>query len=160
MSAASGEIRVRTMAEGDLDRVVEIAASLATAPQWPRSAYVAAIALNVLPRRIALVAEFAGEVAGFAVASLVGPGADFEAELESIAVAKSVQGHGIGAALLARLVTNLGLVGAEKLALEVRESNAAALGLYERAGFREVGRRRGYYRDPVEDAVLLRLDLT
>ncbi len=48
---------MRTMAEGDLDRVMEIAASLATAPQWTRGAYEAAIAGGDGPRRIALVAE-------------------------------------------------------------------------------------------------------
>ena len=40
------------------------------------------------------------------------------------------------------------------LRLEVRESNAAARALYTKHGFRETGRRRGYYRDPIEDAVL------
>jgi ribosomal-protein-alanine N-acetyltransferase len=41
--------------------------------------------------------------------------------------------------------------------LEVRESNASARGLYEKQGFREAGRRRGYYTDPVEDAILYSL---
>jgi ribosomal-protein-alanine N-acetyltransferase len=43
--------------------------------------------------------------------------------------------------------------------LEVRESNAAARALYARFGFREGGRRRGYYRKPVEDALVLVCDL-
>jgi ribosomal-protein-alanine N-acetyltransferase len=43
------------------------------------------------------------------------------------------------------------------LLLEVRESNAAARALYTNHGLREVGRRRGYYRDPVEEAVLYAL---
>ena len=43
--------------------------------------------------------------------------------------------------------------------LEVRAGSAGAIGLYEGLGFVGVGRRRGYYRDPVDDAVLMRLDL-
>jgi len=43
--------------------------------------------------------------------------------------------------------------------LEVRDSNVEARGFYERNGFRTRGRRRGYYRDPCEDAVIMTLDL-
>jgi ribosomal-protein-alanine N-acetyltransferase len=46
---------------------------------------------------------------------------------------------------------------ATAILLEVRESNLAARGLYEKRGFREVGRRRSYYADPVEDAILYTL---
>jgi len=46
-----------------------------------------------------------------------------------------------------------------EVALEVRYSNERAFSFYQRVGFRGVGRRPGYYREPVEDAVLLRLDL-
>ena len=57
----------------------------------------------------------------------------------------------------------LGLIltggGARAAYLEVRASNGVALALYARFGFREVGRRRGYYRRPVEDAVVMRAPL-
>jgi ribosomal-protein-alanine N-acetyltransferase len=49
--------------------------------------------------------------------------------------------------------------GARRMELEVRISNRAAIALYERAGFVQDGRRRGYYRDPEEDAVLMGLPL-
>jgi [ribosomal protein S18]-alanine N-acetyltransferase len=143
------------MAEGDLDRVMEIASSLATAPQWMRSAYEAAIVSGDGPRRIALVAEHSGEVIGFAVARMVAP----VAEIETIAVVARKQGHGFGLSLLLAALGELRLAGVEDVELEVRSSNRAALCVYERAGFREVGRRRGYYREPVEEAVLLRLGL-
>jgi ribosomal-protein-alanine N-acetyltransferase len=152
-------LAIRAMVEGDLDRVMGIAASLATAPQWSRSLYEAAIALGDGPRRIALVAEQAGERAGeaigFVVARVVGP----VAEIETIAIAGNAQGYGFGSSLLLAALGALRLAGAEEVELEVRASNGAALRLYERAGFGEVGRRRGYYREPVEDAVLLRLGL-
>ena len=148
-------VRIRRMAGADLDRVVAIADSLGTAPQWSRLAYVDAIVIDGTPRRIALIAEIDALVVGFLVASVVAP----QAELESIAVAGEAQGRGLGTALLEALIAELRLAGAGELELEVRESNRAAAAFYARAGFREVGRRRGYYREPVEDAVLLRLAL-
>jgi len=47
------------------------------------------------------------------------------------------------------------LAGTEKLFLEVREGNQAGIQLYESAGFRTFSRRKAYYRDPVEDALLM-----
>ena len=152
-------LTMRTMVEGDLDRVMEIAGSLATAPQWTRGAYEAAIAGGVGPRRIALVAERAGErageVIGFAIARVVAP----VAEIETIAIDGKAQGYGFGSSLLLAVLEDLRLAGAEEVELEVRASNEWAIRLYERAGFLEVGRRRGYYREPVEYAVLLRLGI-
>jgi len=148
-------VRIRAMVEGDVDRVVRIAASLETAPKWARAAYLAAIEADEIPRRIALVAEIADELVGFVVACVLAP----QAELESIAVASEAQRRGIGRALLAALIGELKGVGVGELDLEVRESNLGAAILYAGSGFCEVGRRRGYYRDPEEDAVLFRLIL-
>ena len=149
------EARIRAMAEGDLDRVVEIAAGLETAPQWARAAYVAALDAESSPWRMALVAEVEGAVAGFAVAAVMGT----EAELESIAVEAATQGHGIGRELMLELNRRLKATGVRQLGLEVRASNAAAIGLYAGVGFSEVGRRRGYYREPAEEAVLMGVGL-
>ena len=152
-------LKIRAMAWRDLDSVLAIAASLATAPRWMRTAYEVAISGGDAPRRIALVAERAGErageVIGFVVARVVGP----VAEIETIAIAGNAQGCGFGSSLLLAALGELRLTGAEEVELEVRSSNRAALRMYERVGFREVGRRREYYREPVEDAVLLRLGL-
>ncbi len=144
------------MQEGDLERVMAIAASLRDAPQWPRSAYEDAIAADGSPRRIALVAEIEIEVVGLAVASVVLQ----QTELESIAVVEGEQGAGIGASLLAKVIDLGRQAGATEMVLEVRRSNRAARRLYERAGFLEAGRRSKYYASPIEDAVLLRLQLS
>jgi ribosomal-protein-alanine N-acetyltransferase len=146
-------LTIRAMVEGELDRVMAIAASLATAPQWPRQAFETAILGKDGPRRIALVAEHTGQLIGFVVARLVGP----VAEIETIGMDGKMQGCGFGSSLLLAVLDELRLVGAEDVELEVRASNERAIRLYERAGFLEVGRRRRYYREPVEDAVLLRL---
>jgi ribosomal-protein-alanine N-acetyltransferase len=148
-------LAIRAMDEGDLDRVMAIAASLPTAPQWTRQAYEAAIVSGNGPRRIALVAEHSDEVIGFAIARVVAP----VAEIETIAIDKKAQGYGFGSSLLLAMLEELRLAGAEDVELEVRSSNEWAIRLYERAGFLEVGRRRGYYREPDEDALVLRLGL-
>lgn len=153
MRAGAGELRIRAMAEGDLDAVMAIASALPTAPQWERSAYEIAIRAGDAPRRIALVAELSDAVVGFAIARVIGP----LAEIETIAVATEVQGVGVGSRLLQTALQEARLAGATEVELEVRPSNQAAIRLYARAGFREAGRRRGYYREPVEDAVLLAL---
>jgi ribosomal-protein-alanine N-acetyltransferase len=144
------------MAEGDLDTVMAIASALPTAPQWERSAYEIAIRAGDGPGRIALVAEHSDVVVGFAIARVIGP----VAEIETIAVAAEAQGGGFGSRLLRVALQEARLAGATEVELEVRPSNAGTMRLYDRAGFREVGRRKGYYREPVEDAVLLLLALS
>jgi len=75
-------------------------------------------------------------------------------------VAKLSRRRGIGEGLLEEILRRARNDGSPAVWLEVRESNRPALGLYEKHGFSETGRRRGYYAEPVEDAVLyeLRLD--
>jgi ribosomal-protein-alanine N-acetyltransferase len=150
-------IRVRPMQAGDIFRVMEIADVLPHAPHWPVSAYQSALNPNAEPHRIAIVAEelTSGVLAGFVVASLVAG----EAELESIAVAAETQRRGLGGQLLRHLFTLLSESNVARINLEVRASNHPALGLYQRHGFNETGRRAGYYADPAEDAVLMCLDL-
>ena len=144
------------MTPADLDRVLEIAASLKEAPHWPRSAYLAALDPQAAPKRIALVAEYsAGVVAGFAVASLLPP----EAELESIAVSLALQRRGLALQLFRALVDGFRLARIDEVLLELRASNRPALGLYRTLGFVDAGRRSRYYQEPGEDAVLLRLGL-
>jgi ribosomal-protein-alanine N-acetyltransferase len=150
------------MQTGDIPRVLQIAESLFHAPHWPVSAYETAINQESEPRRIALVAESpesdtpdSDAVAGFVVASLVAG----EAELESIAVAADSQRHRCGGQLLVQLLAVLRELHVTRINLEVRASNQPALKLYRRQGFRETGRRVGYYADPVEDAVLMSLEL-
>ena len=146
---------IRQMAERDLDAVMAIADSLPTAPHWSRPAYEVAIAPDSAPRRIALVAEHAAKVIGFVIAAVIAS----EAEIETIAVDAPSQGRGFGSSLLHTVFQELELAAVSDIVLEVRDSNKSALRSYRRAGFCEVGRRNGYYREPVEDAILLRLKL-
>lgn len=83
-----------------------------------------------------------------------------EAEIFRLQVVKSHRRRGIAAALLARLDELLGRRGVGRCFLEVRAANHAALALYRKAGFADRGLRRGYYRDPVDDAVLMQKTFT
>jgi ribosomal-protein-alanine N-acetyltransferase len=98
-------------------------------------------------------------LAGFIVSRL----AAGEAEILSVAVASKWRGRGLAAALLRRHLGRLAGQGVASVFLEVDEDNMPARRLYQRAGFREVGRRRGYY--PQGDggnatALVLRRDLS
>jgi [ribosomal protein S18]-alanine N-acetyltransferase len=153
--------QIRKMTAADVARVLEIAVTLPELPRWPEAAYLGALNPESTPRRVALVAtgsDLAGssQVEGFTVASLLPP----QAELESIAVAAGSQRRGLGRMLFDTLVNELRAAGAIEINLEVRASNHAALAFYRRAGFGQTGLRRAYYADPVEDAVLMRLDLS
>jgi [ribosomal protein S18]-alanine N-acetyltransferase len=155
MSDPAIEFFIRPMAPGDLDRVFEIADFLPEAPQWPKSAYEAALDPDAIPNRIALVATTPSsrEPVAFAVASLVLA----QAELESIVVAGDYQRQGLGRQLFEAVTGLLRSAGAKKLALEVRASNHAALAFYLSLGFTRAGLRPRYYVDPIEDAVLMEL---
>ena len=80
-----------------------------------------------------------------------------QADIANIAVLPAHRRQGAAHALLARAETGAILRGCEEIRLECREGNAAALALYRSRGYREVGRRRRYYHDPEEDAVLMTL---
>lgn len=79
------------------------------------------------------------------------------ADIMTIATAPAFRGRGVGRSLIAEMAARLKSMGLQWLTLEVRPSNTAALGLYEAMGFQQVGRRPRYYRDPVEDAILMTL---
>jgi ribosomal-protein-alanine N-acetyltransferase len=104
------------------------------------------------PQVIASVAMRGDELIGYSIAWQL---AD-EAELANIAVAPSARGTGVGRALLDELLATLESRGGATVYLEVRVSNVAAQSLYRSRGFEEVGRRKGYYERPREDAVILR----
>jgi ribosomal-protein-alanine N-acetyltransferase len=94
-------------------------------------------------------------IVGFAVASVLAP----ESELELIAVCPEAQRRGVARRLFEDLAAELSAAGAAEVNLEVRAGNRAALGLYRKLGFVESGRRKGYYQNPVDDALQLRLGL-
>jgi [ribosomal protein S18]-alanine N-acetyltransferase len=147
----------RPMRAGDLKASLAIAAASPEAPHWQEADYRAYLEAEQRPPllRIAVVVEVDGRVAGFAAATLLLDGTENRCELDTMAVDARARRRGVGTALLQAILDWAAEQGARRIGLEVRASNAAALGLYRRMGIAEEGRRRGYYGDPVEDALVL-----
>jgi ribosomal-protein-alanine acetyltransferase len=105
--------------------------------------------LESAPSRIAT------RVLGFLIANQIGP----DWELENIVVAPASRRKGLATRLFTALLTRARETNSEQVFLEVRESNQTARGFYLRLGFEESGRRKLYYANPPEDAVLYCLAL-
>lgn len=115
---------------------------------WGEAAYRRAAAADGL----ALVARTAdGEVCGFIIGHVAGD----TLEVDNLAVAAGWRRRGIGTALMAALAAQARARGARRVTLEVRASNVAAQRFYERCGLQVVGRRGAYYREPVEDGLVM-----
>lgn len=108
------------------------------------------------PLGLWLVEEREGVVAGYIGSQSVPP----EADVMNVAVAPEFRRQGIASALLSALAARLAVQGIRSLTLEVRVSNAAARALYAAFGFAEIGRRKNYYLEPKEDALILRKELS
>ena len=83
-----------------------------------------------------------------------------EADMMNIAVDEACRRQGIGKNLVLNLVEQLKEQGIHSLSLEVRQSNAPAIALYEEMGFQQVGLRPNYYRNPKENAMIFRKEWT
>ena len=136
----------------------------ATASHWTELQYRQALQVEG-PERLFVVAALpkssgpetnagaGSDVLGFLVARHLAP----EWELDNIVVAPAARRNGLGQRLLNALLSAARAANSDSVFLEVRESNAGARTLYEKAGFEQTGRRKSYYSDPVEDAILYRL---
>ena len=145
-------MKLRPAVLDDLHAVVALE-KLCYADPWPETAFQA---LPGNPQVFFHVAEGErGVITGYVVAWYVLD----EGELANLAVAPSARRRGLGKLLLEAMLADARRRSTGELYLEVRESNVAARQLYAANRFVEVGRRRGYYRSPVEDALILRRTL-
>ncbi|PIE27198.1 MAG: ribosomal-protein-alanine N-acetyltransferase [Micrococcales bacterium] len=134
-----------------LDQVLALEHQLFHPDRWSAETFWAELAA---PGRSYLVAVGPDEhVIGYAGLSVSGPSAD----VQTVAVAPSARGCGLGRALLDRLICGATQAGAGELLLEVRADNAPAQRLYAEAGFERIGIRRKYYQPEGVDALVLRL---
>jgi ribosomal-protein-alanine acetyltransferase len=146
---------IRAAIPGDIPQIMALAQESDTAAHWSVREYEALFAPDA-PTRVALVAEQPPEkVAGFVVVRSAAEGW----EIENVVVEARSRRQGIAKSLLDELLQQARRCGATEILLEVRESNAPARALYEKLGFREQGRRLRYYREPEEDAIVLRMRL-
>lgn len=140
-------INIRTMTVQDCGAVSEIEKSCFS-DAWSQAMFED---LFRYPTNYYLVAEAGGDIVGFAGSCISIETAD----VMNIAVVEAFRGRGIGGRLLAALLEQAEKSDCERMLLEVRESNQAARRLYQNYGFIELTVRRNYYRDPVEDAVIM-----
>jgi ribosomal-protein-alanine N-acetyltransferase len=144
---------LRLASTTDLAAVLAIERQCAEASHWSETMWRHMLEPDeaVTGTRAVWIAESLWGLLGFAVVQSAGGGA----ELESVAVRLEARRCGTARALCGRAIAWASERGATEMHLEVRASNAAALRLYAGLGFAEQGRRGGYYRDPVEDAVVM-----
>lgn len=150
---SSFKILVNRMRERDLEEVLAIENSSFQSP-WTRGMFLSDLDVNPFARSV--VARFPGEskIIAYACFWIVME----ELHLMNLAVHPDRRRQNIGEEL-ARWVLNMGYEKKCRTAmLEVRESNRPARQLYEKLGFKVIGVRRGYYRDPKEDALVMQIE--
>jgi [ribosomal protein S18]-alanine N-acetyltransferase len=159
-------MRIRRAIPTDIPVLIALEKQAATAAHWSTEQYEALFSSDK-PSRVVLVMEGysvedspiedAGvkdaRVQGF----IVGRAVSEDWEIENIAVAGAARRRGLGTRLLEEFIDLARGRGAQSVFLEVRESNLAARRLYEKYAFVETGRRKRYYRQPEEDAIVYRL---
>jgi [ribosomal protein S18]-alanine N-acetyltransferase len=137
--------------EDDLDALVSI--DRASPRPWSREAFAAELGHS--PPTL-FVLRSSGAAVAFAAARIHVP----EMDIVNLAVRPDRRGRGLGRLLLSSLLGEAASTGVETAFLEVRAGNVEALKLYRSAGFRETQRRRNFYAEPVEDAILMRLPMS
>lgn len=99
--------------------------------------------------------SYINNLAGYSVLRLLGP----EAEIENICVSPDMRRNGIGETLMQKMIQTALTEKASVIFLEVRAGNTPARALYQKLGFKELYVRKGYYKDPTDDAIIMQLTL-
>lgn len=140
-------ITFRRMTQDDADAVADLELKCFAMP-WSRAEFFREVK-NELAEYV--VGELDKKIVAYA-----GAWVSFEqAEVMHVAVTPELRGQGVGTILFGELIKAVKERGAKSITLEVRPSNIAAIKLYENFGLRSVGRRKNYYRDNDEDALIM-----
>ena len=142
---------IRKMTLDDLPAVVELDRRSFSLP-WPERSFRFELTDN--PASRCWVVEVDGKLVGMIVVWLLVD----EAHVATLATHPDFRRQGIAKKLLSHALQNLVKEGAQSSFLEVRVSNMAAQEMYRKFGYKESGRRRRYYKDNDEDAILMSLD--
>jgi ribosomal-protein-alanine N-acetyltransferase len=153
-------MRLRRATAADLPALEAISREAGSAAHWSTVQWEAIFTRTAPPRLVWITEAEDGNAATGLLVALSGP----EWELENIAVLLSARRQGAARALLGALVDEARAQQAERILLEVRASNEAAIALYKAAGFGLLGRRRDYYGNTnsgnrMEDALVMVLSL-
>jgi ribosomal-protein-alanine N-acetyltransferase len=136
---------IRRLTYADLPQVIAIERRAFPAP-WSLAMFVLELSK---PSGICLAAHDGDQMVGYLICSRY----DTVWHVMNVAIEPALQGNGIGTALLEHLLEET--APTDRFTLEVRQSNAPAIRLYERLGFRAAGLRRRYYQDNGEDALIM-----
>ena len=142
---------LRRASAADVDDLLALELECEGADAWSRALVEPGVA-GELPTVTWLVAEGPHALVGYAVFSVAGD----ICELQRIGVTASLRRRGIAGALVEEVATLAAAGGADRLLLEVREDNEAALGRYAQSGFEEIDRRPRYYSDGATAIVMMR----
>jgi [ribosomal protein S18]-alanine N-acetyltransferase len=134
--------------------IIALERSVPDLVHWPEQNYQAAFQPGASERHLWVI-EDGGQLQAFLIARF----SDAECELENLVVAKQHRRRGLASQLLQTLIATAREHNSDRVLLEVRESNQAARALYANFCFLENGRRKAYYSQPPEDAILLALAL-
>jgi [ribosomal protein S18]-alanine N-acetyltransferase len=156
------QLSLELMRESDVSTVQEIERDIFSTP-WPRNAYYRELASRSSAHYVVLRQESMTDAPPFKAPdfdrSVVGYGGMWrmydEAHVTTIGVRLDLQHRGYGRILFAGLVQAAYDMGAKWITLEVRTSNENAMRMYETFGFKVIGRRKGYYTDNGEDAIVM-----
>lgn len=140
----------RTLRPENAGAVAEILRKSPEAVFWPEASLREVLGWQGI---LGLASEVKGEVVGFLIARQVKE----EAEVLNLAVAPENRREGEGGTLLTAAVEELRKRGVTRVFLEVRESNATGIAFYRKHSFSQAGRREGYYREPVEAAIVMEI---
>ena len=140
------EINIRFYTDADAPHIAELEKECFADP-WSQNAITEAAEYGT----VFLLAEQDGKILGYLGMK---PVLD-EGYISNVAVTSSARGKGIGSALLEKLTSYAKENGIKTISLEVRPSNAPAIALYEKFGYKQVGRRKNFYSHPTEDGLIL-----
>jgi ribosomal-protein-alanine N-acetyltransferase len=146
------EVRLEPMRWWHVEACVALERDLFPADAWSPETFWSELARVPDSRHYLVALDAGGRVVGYAGLSALPP----EADIQTLAVAPSGQGRGLGSRLLDALLAEAARRGATTVLLEVRADNEAALHLYGRRGFVPIARRRDYYAPGVDAVVMKR----
>jgi ribosomal-protein-alanine N-acetyltransferase len=146
-------IRIRRMTLKDIDAIFAIERVSFSDP-WSKRAFMSELVERGFNFSIVAEAPKGRKVIGYCLFWII---EDDETHITNIAINPEFRRQGIGKLLIDEVIQRSRDKGIPSVTLEVRESNTAAREFYDRLGFAEAGRRKGYYRKPVEDAIILRM---
>ena len=147
------ELEFRFMTLEDVEAVAQLE-QLSFSTPWPKDAFVNEMTINQHAKYV-VVYQGIRLIAYCGMWLIID-----EAHITNIAVHPEVRGQGVGEKLMRQMMALAQVLGGTRMTLEVRPSNQAARNMYTKLGFEEHGRRKKYYSDNNEDAIIMWVNLS